>query len=91
MAGNQNVISGRERDLSAVGETEGGAPFHQQHPFVRLLVNQKPGGDAWPRETIRSIRRSPDRTISVQTSSGIATGISANRFLTEGIPFLLRG
>lgn len=38
MAGDQEVIAGRKRDLSAVEEAEGGAPLHQQHPLIRLLV-----------------------------------------------------
>ena len=61
MAGNQEVIAGRERDLPAVKESEQGAPLHQQHPLIRLLVVPEsrrrrltPGDDPLDPEGVRS-------------------------------------
>ena len=66
-----NCISFSNRSLAA--------PFKSNTHSLKSWSYQKPSGDDWPSDTIRSIRRFDWLSRVWKISSGMAAGISAKR------------
>ena len=78
MRRNGQPIPCRQRHL-AIGKRQARRPLHHHHPLRLRLVIPKPSGEAWPCETMRSIRTGPAAARVSNTSARRASGRACSK------------